>query len=149
MVAFTPYSPQSKRQRKLLHKAFAASVIPTYYPLLLSSTKPLLAALARRGASGKGGLYDMLKRYAGSITLSVVYGYEVGLSDAYMGRGRPLDKNADKKDEDAFLDLATECVDLLSQKIASGGGIWLVDIFPSLKCVLHVARLPARANLWL
>jgi len=45
----------------------------------------------------------------------VVYGYE------------PVGAN------DEFLDLAEECVNILSQKIASGGGIWPVDIFPSLR----------------
>ena len=29
-----------------------------------------------------------------------------------------------------MLQLGTECVDILSNKIASGGGIWPVDIFP-------------------
>jgi len=47
--------------------------------------------------------------------LSVVYGYEAVSND------------------DKFLLLAEECVDLLANRIASGGGIWPVDIFPSLK----------------
>jgi len=44
-----------------------------------------------------------------------VYGYEV------------------VSDHDEFLVLAEECVDLLANRIASGGGIWPVDIFPVLK----------------
>ncbi len=52
-------------------------------------------------------------RYGGSLTLSTVYGYELRSSD------------------DKFLKLADECVDILSNRIASGGGIWPVDIFPS------------------
>lgn len=51
-------------------------------------------------------------RYAGSLTLLVVYGYRVTAND------------------DPFLNLAEECVDILSNHIASGGGIWPVDIFP-------------------
>jgi len=35
--------------------------------------------------------------------------------------------------EDVFLNLAEESVDLLANRIASSGGIWLVDIFPFLK----------------
>jgi len=56
-----------------------------------------------------------LRRYAGSLTLSVVYGYEA------------------VSNEDKFLMLAEECVDLLSNRIASGGGIWPVDVFPFLQ----------------
>ncbi|KAG6831353.1 hypothetical protein H0H87_005498 [Tephrocybe sp. NHM501043] len=55
------------------------------------------------------------RRYAGALTLKVVYGYE------------PLDHG------DEYLSMAEECVDLLSNEIASGGGIWPVDIFPSLQ----------------
>src|SRR5262249_25851543 len=55
------------------------------------------------------------KVYAGSLTLSVVYGYQPTGPD------------------DKMLCLAEECVDLLANRIASGGGIWPVDIFPSLK----------------
>ena len=53
-----------------------------------------------------------LYRYAGGLTLNAVYGY-----------------HPDTK-HDPFLKLANESVDILSNKIASGGGIWLVDIFP-------------------
>jgi hypothetical protein len=56
-----------------------------------------------------------IRRYAGGLTLSVVYGYEAVSND------------------DEFLSLAEECVGLLSNHIASGGGIWPVDIFPSLR----------------
>lgn len=38
-----------------------------------------------------------------------------------------------KSDDDEFLQLAEHCVWLLSNKIASSGGIWPVDIFPFLK----------------
>jgi len=56
-----------------------------------------------------------IKRYAGGVTLLVTYGYQV------------------KPDDDAFLQLAEDCVDLLANKIASGVGIWPVDIFPVLQ----------------
>ena len=56
-----------------------------------------------------------IRRYAGGLTLSVVYGYEAVSND------------------DEFLELAEECVSLLSNRIASGVGIWPVDIFPSLR----------------
>jgi hypothetical protein len=55
----------------------------------------------------------MHTRYAGGLTLLVVYGHQV------------------KSNDDPFLNLAEECVDLLANRIASGGGIWPVDIFPA------------------
>ncbi|KAF9531320.1 cytochrome P450 [Crepidotus variabilis] len=219
MVAFTPYGAQSKRQRRLLHKAFAAPVIPTYHPLLLSSTRGLLTALMGQRMGGKG-MFESIKRYAGSITLSVVYGYEVkapgGGSSTFSGvmvngnangasmngstpsptsspsRPRPtktvlaqkghgreqqerLYANAnghqhgnghghaqggsgaeeqEEEERDPFLKMATECVNILSQEIASGGGIWLVDVFPRLRNIPRwVEPFPfmgfkAKARVW-
>ncbi|KAF9497034.1 cytochrome P450 [Pleurotus eryngii] len=111
MVAFTPYGDQSRRQRKLLHRAFGTQVIPQYFPLIESSTKAFLQRLLVDSSEW----VKHTKLYAGSLTLSTVYGYELRSSD------------------DKFLKLADECVDILSNRIASGGGIWPVDIFPSLK----------------
>lgn len=110
-MAFTGYGEQSKRQRQLLHKAFGIPVIPSYHPLLQSGTHTFL----RRLIADPSDYATQVKRYAGGLTLSVVYGYE------------PVGAN------DEFLELAEECVNILSQKIASGGGIWPVDIFPSLR----------------
>ncbi|KAG5718859.1 O-methylsterigmatocystin oxidoreductase [Termitomyces sp. T112] len=111
MVAFTGYSDQSKRQRRLMHKAFGLPVIPSYYPLLQSETHGFL----RRIVASPLNYVAHTRRYAGALTLKVVYGYE------------PLDH------DDKFLSMAEECVDLLSNEIASGGGIWPVDIFPALQ----------------
>lgn len=111
MVAFTAYGEQSKRQRKIMYKAFGLSVIPTYHPLLASETHNFLRQLVRSPES----YVAHTSRYAGALTLKVVYGYE------------PLPK------EDKFIALAEECVDIISNEIASGGGIWPVDIFPSLQ----------------
>ncbi|KAG6895872.1 hypothetical protein C0992_011872, partial [Termitomyces sp. T32_za158] len=111
MVAFTGYGEQSKSQRKLMHKAFGPPVIASYYPLLRSETHGFL----RRIVASPLNYVSHTRRYAGALTLKVVYGYE------------PLEY------EDKFLSLAEECVDLLANKIASGGGIWPVDIFPALQ----------------
>ncbi|KAG6860201.1 hypothetical protein C0995_014458 [Termitomyces sp. Mi166 len=111
MVAFTGYGDQSKRQRKLMHKAFGLPVIPSYYPLLQSETHGFL----RRIVASPFNYVAHTRRYAGALTLKVVYGYE------------PLDHG------DKFLSLAEECVGLLANEIASGGGIWPVDIFPALQ----------------
>lgn len=100
-----------KRQRKIMHKAFGVRNIPTYHPLLETGTHSFL----RRLIADPSNYVKHTRRYAGSLTLSVVYGYEPAATN------------------DKFLDLAGECVDLLANRIASGGGIWPVDIFPSLQ----------------
>lgn len=62
------------------------------------------------------GTDTTLFSYAGGLTLQAIYGYRAESND------------------DPFLALGEECVNILSNKIASGGGIWPVDIFPSRKC---------------
>lgn len=54
----------------------------------------------------------VVNSYIGSVTLLIVYGHQV------------------KSNDDPFLNLAEECVDLLANKIASSGGLWAVDILP-------------------
>jgi hypothetical protein len=56
-------------------------------------------------------------RYGGTLTLMVVYGYHV------------------QRNDDEFLQLAQECVELLSNKIASTGSVWMVDIIPARTCL--------------
>ncbi|KDR70208.1 hypothetical protein GALMADRAFT_255080 [Galerina marginata CBS 339.88] len=111
MVAFTGYNDQSKRQRRLLHKAFGLPTIPTYHPLLLTETNHFLRYLV----ASPSDYTKHIRRYAGGLTLSVVYGYEALSND------------------DEFLELAEECVNLLANRIASGGGIWPVDVLPVLR----------------
>jgi hypothetical protein len=111
MVAFTPYGDQSKRQRRLLNKAFGIGAISSYYPLIQSSTHSFLRSLS----SSPAKYISHTRAYAGGLTLAVVYGYKPSSAS------------------DPFIELAEECVDILSNRIASGGGIWPVDIFPSLK----------------
>jgi cytochrome P450 len=110
-VAFTSYGEQSKRQRRLLHKALGRPTIPSYHPLVQSGTHNLL----RRILSDPSDFFNHVRRYSGSITLSVIYGYE------------PAQSN------DQFIDMAEDCVNILTNEIASGGGIWPVDVIPSLQ----------------
>jgi len=117
MVAFTRYGDVCKRQRKLINQAFGVPVIPSYHPLIETETHSFILRLV----ADPSNYIDLTRRYAGGLTLSVVYGYEAVASN------------------DKFLNLGEECVDILSNRIASGGGIWPVDIFPSLK------RLPTWA----
>ncbi|KAF7304355.1 Cytochrome P450 [Mycena chlorophos] len=111
MVAFTRYGDVSRRQRRLLNQAFGTSSIPAYHPLIETETHGFI----RRLIADPKKYMQQARRYAGGLTLSVVYGYEPALQN------------------DKFLALGEESVDLLANKIASGGGIWPVDIFPALK----------------
>jgi hypothetical protein len=110
-MAFTRYGDQANRQRRISHKAFGAPTILSYHPLLATGTRKFLQCLI----TDPTGYVKHARRYAGNLTLSVVYGYEV------------------VSDEDEFMKLGEECVDLLANRIASGGGIWPVDVFPFLK----------------
>jgi hypothetical protein len=94
-----------------MHKALGSAAIPTYFPLLAAETHSFLQRLIVTPAD----YVEHTRRYAGGLTLSVVYGYEAA----------PY--------QDKFLVLAEECVQLLSKDIASGGGIWPVDLFPFLQ----------------
>ena len=113
MVAFTRYGDQMRRQRKLMQRALGSTMISKYHPLLEMETPWFL----KRLLEDPEDYTSPIKRYAGGLTLLVVYGYQV------------------KSDDDPFLLLADHCVDLLANKIASGGGIWPVDIFPA--CTFH------------
>ncbi len=100
-----------RRQRKLLTSALGVKAVPAYHPLMEEETQVFMRRLL---ATPDEHLLHT-RRYAGGLTLSVIYGYTVSSND------------------DRFLHMAEECVDILSNRIASGGGIWPVDIFPSLK----------------
>lgn len=131
MVAFTEYGAQSKRQRKLMGLAFSKERIPAYKGLIERETAGFLTGLISAYSSSPfssqsttptrfRSYIPLIRRYAGQLTLSVVYGYTVTTPYTQIAH-------------DQFLGMAEECVDILSNKIASGGGIWLVDIFPWLK----------------
>ncbi|KAJ3477354.1 hypothetical protein NLI96_g10518 [Meripilus lineatus] len=111
MVAFTRYGDFARRQRKLMHEALGASAVRTFLPLLEIETH----ALVRGIMADPKDYIGYIRKYAGGLTLLVIYGYRV------------------TSNEDPYLMLAEECVDILSNRIASGGGIWPVDIFPFLK----------------
>ncbi|KAG2120164.1 cytochrome P450 [Suillus cothurnatus] len=109
MAAFTPYGDRARRQRKLMQKAFGPAVIPRYHGLMQMESRLFLSRLV----SSPLQFQDHIRRYTGGLTLLVVYGHQV------------------KSNDDSFLNLAEECVDILANHIASGGGIWPVDVFPA------------------
>ncbi|KAJ7244392.1 cytochrome P450 [Mycena haematopus] len=115
MVAFTRYGDQSRRQRKLMNQAFGVQAIPSYHPLMETETHSFIQRLI----ADPSNYIDHTRRYAGGLTLSVVYGYEA------VGNN------------DKFLNLGEECVDILSNRIASGGGIHLIGRFLPVACVRH------------
>ncbi|KAG2738370.1 cytochrome P450 [Suillus brevipes Sb2] len=99
---------------KLMQKAFGPAVIPRYHGLMQMESRLFLSRLV----SSPLQYQDHIRRYADGLTLLVVYGHQV------------------KSNDDPFLNLAKEYVDILANHIASGGGIWPVDIFPALKHLL-------------
>ncbi|KAG1781104.1 cytochrome P450 [Suillus placidus] len=132
MAAFTPYGDRARRQRKLIQKAFGPAVIPRYHGLMQMESRPFLSRLVGSPLHFQDHIRRQI-RYAGGLTLLVVYGHQV------------------KSNDDPFLTLAEECVDILANRIASGGGIWPVDIFPFLKHIplwFPGASFKRNAQIW-
>ncbi|KZP11706.1 cytochrome P450 [Athelia psychrophila] len=111
MVAFVHYGDQSKRQRKYMQKALGASSIREYQPLITTET----ASFLNRLLDDPTDYVNILRRYAGGLTLFVIYGHQVRSSN------------------DVFLAMAENCVRLLSNRIANPGTLWAVDIVPALR----------------
>ena len=99
-----------KRQRKIMQKALGTPAISTYYPMLKAETSGFL----RRLIADPSNYMKITRRYGGGVFLLVFYGYEAVSED------------------DAFLRLGEDVVDLVGY-LMSGGGIWLVDVFPFLR----------------
>lgn len=108
----------ARRQRRLLTSALGASAVKTFRPLLQIESLSLVKHLLADPQDFAG----YIRRYAGQLTLQSIYGHHVTSND------------------DEFVKLAEESVDILANRIASGGGIWLVDIFPSCGCPYFHSR---------
>lgn len=104
------YGDQLKRGRKIMHKALGPPAIPTYYPLITIET----SAFLRRLIADPLNYMKITHRYSGGLTLLLIYGYEAISED------------------DEFLKQGQDSLELLANEVA-GGGIWPVDIFPSLQ----------------
>ncbi|KAF9526653.1 cytochrome P450 [Crepidotus variabilis] len=128
-VVFTTYNARFRRLRTLLHKALSPSAIQVYEPLITSATRSFLRNLRASPES----FFSHIKFYSGTIGLSVVYGHEAKFAS------------------DHFLLLLDECLEYLSCEITSGGGIWLVDVFPILRYLpkwLPGAGFKRKAEKW-
>ncbi|KAF7973629.1 hypothetical protein HWV62_14818 [Athelia sp. TMB] len=111
MTAFLAYGEQSKRQRKYMHQALGPASIREYRPLVTMET----ASFLNRLLDDPADYPSLVRRYAGGLTLFVVYGYRVTSAD------------------DAFLTMATKCANLLINEIGNPGSIWVVDVVPALR----------------
>lgn len=96
-----------------MHQTLGPRNIPPYYKGMELETKQFIRSIL----SDPTNYMRHIRRYSGGLTLSVVYGYEVASSD------------------DKYLLLAEECMNLLANEMASGPGLWPVDIFPILRYV--------------
>ena len=124
-MAFTRYGEEFRRQRCLMSRGLARGRIPQYHPLITASTRPLLRSLL---ASSGGDFVPAIRRYAGGLNLSVVYGLEA------------------TRDDDPALVKVEGATDLLANEITAGGGLWAVDIFPFRLCLVIAASTHASAN---
>ncbi|KAK0447013.1 cytochrome P450 [Desarmillaria tabescens] len=74
-----------------------------------------------------------IRKYAGSLTLSVIYTLRATSS------------------EDKFLVIAEECLSILANELTAGSGIWPVDLFPPLKYLpswMPGAGFKRKAAIW-
>ncbi|KAI8970552.1 cytochrome P450 [Trametes punicea] len=130
ITAFAQNGPDFRRHRRLMQSALGAASLQTYRPLVMAETYAFL----KRMSGSPQDYIEHMRRYIGSQTLSIVYGHRV------------------TKDDDPHLKRAEEMLELLSNHIASAGaGVWMVDIFPSLKYVpswLPGAGFKRKAVIW-
>ncbi|TFK95438.1 cytochrome P450 [Pterulicium gracile] len=129
MVAFTRYGTGSRSQRKLMSKALSANAVKTYQPLIQMDTHHFVSSLIQTPKDYQ----KHIRRYAGGLTLNTIYGYRITTNN------------------DLFLELAEECVDLLANEIASTGSMWMVDLFPFLKHIpefMPGASFKRKAKVW-
>ncbi|TBU57403.1 cytochrome P450 [Dichomitus squalens] len=129
MIGLTPYGDRLRRQRKLMLQALGANRIHAYHPLLEIQTHNLLQGIL----NSPDDSLNIVRRYTGGLTLLIVYGYRV-LSNA-----------------DRLLEMADESLELLSNRIAAAGVVWLVDLFPPLKHIpswFPGARFKRDAAVW-
>jgi hypothetical protein len=108
-MPFTTYGDTFRRRRKLMHQTLGPRTLSKYLSGLEAETKIFIDSLV----TDPDNYVPHIRRYAGGLALSIVYGY-----------------NADSND-DKYLKLAEECMQLLSNDMA-GSGFWPVDILPFL-----------------
>ncbi|KAF8816726.1 cytochrome P450 [Phlegmacium glaucopus] len=113
MVPFTTYGETFRRRRKLMHQTLGPQILPQYLSGIEAGTKTFIRSLL----TDSDNYVRHIRRYSGGLTLSIIYGYQA------------------KSNDDQYLLLAEECMDLLANKLCSGPGLWPVDIFPFLRYI--------------
>ncbi|KAF9462350.1 cytochrome P450 [Collybia nuda] len=110
MLPFLKYNDTFKRQRRYTRQTLGARNIPAYHPMIRVETSSFLSAIV----NDPSDYLNHIRKYAGGLTLSVVYGYRI------------------KNNRDQSLVIAEECLDILANEVVTGSGIWPVDILPFL-----------------
>ena len=85
-----------------MHRALGPRAITEYRPWMETATRIFMHELL----SEPDQYIGITRKYAGGLTLSVIYGYEV------------------KSKDDKMLLLAEECIDILANRVAAEGGVW-------------------------
>lgn len=92
-----------------MHQTLGPRTVSKYLSGLEAETKIFIRSLL----TDPENYIPHIRRYAGGLALSIVYGYNVHSND------------------DKYLQLAEECMDLLANDMA-GAGLWPVDVLPFL-----------------
>ena len=96
-----------------MHQTLGPRTVFKYLSGLEAETKTFIHSLL----TDPDNYIPHIRRYAGGLALSIIYGYNVNSND------------------DKYLLLAEECMQLLSNDMA-GSGLWPVDILPFLVYLL-------------
>ncbi|KAK0499180.1 cytochrome P450 [Armillaria luteobubalina] len=112
LLPFLKYnSERFIRQQRFVKKTLGPRSIPAYHPMIRYSTNAFLSELI----SSPLHYLKHARKYAGGLTLSVVYGYQA------------------RSANDRFLRQAEVCLDIIANDITAGSGIWPVDLIPLLE----------------
>ncbi|KAK0479198.1 cytochrome P450 [Armillaria novae-zelandiae] len=130
LLPFLKYnSERFTRQQRFVKKTLGPRSIPAYVPMIRASTNAFLCEMI----SSPSHYLKHARKYAGGLTLSVVYGYQA--------------RNANDK----FLRQAEVCLDIITNDIIAGSGIWPVDLIPVLGYLpswMPGAGFKKKAALW-
>ncbi|KAK0447316.1 cytochrome P450 [Armillaria borealis] len=130
LLPFLKYdSERFTRQQRFVKKTLGPRSIPAYHPMIRTSTNAFLSELI----NSPSHYLKHARKYAGGLTLSVVYGYQAC--------------NAD----DRFLKQAEVCLEIIANDITAGSGIWPVDLIPLLEYLpswMPGASFKKKAALW-
>ena len=90
-------------------QALGANRIHAYHPLLEIQTHNLLQGIL----NAPDDTVSLVRRYSGGLTLLIVYGYRVVSTTDWL------------------LEMADESLEILSNRIAAAGVVWMVDLIPA------------------